>query len=162
MENVQASIYFLAHKELYRTEQPYSLRYTGEERIPSTNIELDRHDISIRDIRGREHEFSLEANGFMISRFNSRMRYQDFNDRDQIISIYLHEVASHLKSLLGARHVQVFEHLVGPLRASSRTVLRSPQVRKRHPHFPVSTGEQYAYDQPTSTAHIGMLQRITL
>ena len=60
MEDLRASIHFLAHREVYRTERPYSLRYTGEEKIAQTNIELDKHDdIPIHDIRGREREYSL-------------------------------------------------------------------------------------------------------
>ena len=113
MEDLQASIHFLAHREVYRTEKPYSLRYTGEENIAQTNIELDKHDdISIHDIRGRESEFSLEKHGFTISKLSSRMLYRNFSDPEQVIAIYLHEVASHLKKLLGARHVQIYEHLV--------------------------------------------------
>lgn len=116
MDHVQASIHFLAHNELYLTEQPYSLRYTGEDRIARTNIVLDRHDdILIHDIRGRESDFSLGKNGFTISQMYSRMQYHDFDDPDRVIAIYLTEIASHLKELLGARHVQVYEHLVSPL-----------------------------------------------
>jgi hypothetical protein len=37
--------------------------------------------------------------------------------------------------------VQIFEHL----------------LRKRHEIFPISKGEPYQYNQPTSIAHIGML-----
>jgi len=33
------------------------------------------------------------------------------------------------------------------------------QIRRRHPLFPFSTGENYKYDQPTALAHIGM-QRV--
>ena len=113
VEHVQASIHFLAHSEVYRTEKPYSLRYTGEEAVARTNIELDKYDdIPIHDIRGYERRFSLEENGFTISTLSSRMLYQDFADPDKVIRIYLHEIASHLKKLLGARHVQVYEHLV--------------------------------------------------
>ena len=113
MEDLKASIYFLVHSDVYRTEKPYSLRYTGEEQLARTNIELDKHDdIPIHDIRGREREFSLEEHGFTISKLRSRMLYRDFSDLEQVIAIYLLEVASHLKTLLGARHVQIYEHLV--------------------------------------------------
>ena len=113
MGDLHASIHFLAHREVYRIEKPYSLRYTGEEQVAQTNIELDKHDnIPIHDIRGREREFSLEKHGFTISKLSSRMLYRDFSDPEQVIAIYLHEIASHLKKLLGARHVQIYEHLV--------------------------------------------------
>lgn len=124
MEDLQASVHFLARSEVYRSEKPYSLRYTGEELIPRTNIKLDKHDdIRIHDIRGREYEFSLEEHGFMVSKFESRMLYQDFSDPERIIAIYLHEIASHLKIMLGARHVQIYEHLVSYLQWSNLPLL---------------------------------------
>ncbi|CAO1596776.1 hypothetical protein XANCAGTX0491_000607 [Xanthoria calcicola] len=139
MKDLQASIHFLAQSELYHTEKPYALRYTGENEIAQTNIKLEKHDdIPIHDIRGREREFSLEKNGFTISKMSSRMFYWDFSDPERVNTIYLHEVATHLKEMLGARHVQIYEHM----------------IRKRHPDFPISTGKEYQYDQPTSQAHI--------
>ncbi|KAI4218170.1 MAG: hypothetical protein LQ349_008829, partial [Xanthoria aureola] len=66
------------------------------------------------------------------------MLYRDFSDPERVNAIYLHGVATHLKEMLGARHVQIYEHM----------------IRKRHPDFPISTGKEYQYDQPTSQAHI--------
>jgi hypothetical protein len=33
------------------------------------------------------------------------------------------------------------------------------KVRKRHTSFPIATGEQYAFSQPTTAAHIGKHKR---
>lgn len=33
----------------------------------------------------------------------------------------------------------------------------SMQIRKRHEEFPISTGEDYEYLQPTSIIHVGTL-----
>lgn len=41
------------------------------------------------------------------------MEYEDFDDEERIKEVYLKEVANCLKTLLGARHVQIFEHTVG-------------------------------------------------
>ncbi|MCJ1384207.1 hypothetical protein MMC17_007323, partial [Xylographa soralifera] len=89
MEGLQTSIYFLAfpcaQRGLpYREAILHSLY--RREQVAQTNIELDKHeDILIRDIRGREREFSLEKHGFAISKLSSRMLYRDFSDPEQVI-----------------------------------------------------------------------------
>lgn len=126
MKDLQASIHFLAQSELYHTEKPYALRYTGEKEIAQTNIQLEKHDdIPIHDIRGRERDFSLEKNGFTISKMSSRMFYRDFSDPERVNAIYLHEVATHLKDMLGARHVQIYEHMVNSFPPSALVSLKT-------------------------------------
>lgn len=106
MKDLSASIHFLAHSEVYRTEKFYLFRYTGEEQIAQTNIKLDKHDdIPSHDIRGREREFSLEKHGFTISKLSSRMLHRDCSDPEQVIGIYSHEVASHVKKMLARAHL---------------------------------------------------------
>jgi len=69
----------------------------------------------------------------------SKMRYEQFEDDANIVQVYLSEIADIIRELLGAAHVQIFEHT----------------VRKRHPEFPIATGEPYQWNQPTSMAHVG-------
>jgi len=134
---VHADIHFLAEDELYEEEKPYSLRYEPEGDYARTNINIEKHEgIEIHDLRGLE--FSFEKNGFTVMNLESKMKYEDWDDPEKVVEIYLREVSSSLKKLLGARHVQIFDHL----------------LRKRHPSFPISTGEEYSHDQPTSTAHV--------
>lgn len=57
--------------------------------------------------------------------------------------MYLREAANLIRDFLGAEKVQVFEHT----------------VRKRHDTFPISTGEAYRWNQPTSIAHVDTTAR---
>ena len=108
------SMYFLKPQELYLTEKPYSLRFVPPETFPRSNIALERHkDVSIVDIRSKVHQLSFEKNGFRIMQLQSKMHYDDFDDEEKIVKIYLREVANKLRDELGAKHVHIFEHTVG-------------------------------------------------
>ncbi|OJD30644.1 methyltransferase [Diplodia corticola] len=135
---VQTYTHFLQRDALYAKEKPYSLRYTPPEGFPRANIKLERHNLTVRDVRPVKDELLFERDGCQIIDFNSRMKYDDWDDDANIKAVYLLEVADRLRSALGACHVQIFEHT----------------VRKRHEIFPISTGEPYKYNQPTSIAHI--------
>lgn len=161
MERASTTINFIQKDELYLEEKPYLLTYEAPHGFPRTNIKLDERVIAVEDVRGHENEFTINKNGFTIMQVNTKLSYEDFNDDDLVKQVYLKEVAEALKSLLGASRVQVFEHIVRKIVLSMfyyrcRHVLRVNQVRKRHPLFPISTGQPYLYNQPTSIAHIGM------
>lgn len=138
MARARTTINFIQRDELYLEEKPYLLTYEAPQGFPRTNIKLDERVVAVEDIRGHENEFTINKNGFTIMQVNTKLSYEDFNDDALVKQVYLKEVAEALKSLLGASRVQVFEHI----------------VRKRHPLFPISTGQPYLYNQPTSIAHI--------
>ncbi|KAK0664428.1 hypothetical protein DIS24_g729 [Lasiodiplodia hormozganensis] len=130
--------HFLQRDPLYQEEKPYSLRYTPPEGFPRANIKLERHEIMVKDIRPDKDKLSFRKDGYCINDLRSRMKYGDWDEDSKVKEIYLREVADMLRKTLGACHVQIFEHT----------------VRKRHEIFPISTGEPYKYNQPTSIAHI--------
>jgi len=134
---VQSNAYFLKRDELYEVEKPYSLRFAPPEGVPGANIKLENHNIDIYDVRG-SRALSFAKDGFAIFDFDSKMKYEDFDDDEAVREIFLLEVANMLKSHLGAQHVQIFEHT----------------IRKQHEAFPISTGLPYRYNQPTSIAHV--------
>ncbi|KAI4157697.1 MAG: hypothetical protein LQ342_008083 [Letrouitia transgressa] len=135
---VHSYTHFLERHALYKTEKPYTLRFTPPEGFLRANIKLERHNIIVRDIRSTQQQPSYEHDGLAIVELDTKMMYDDFDDEARIKNIYLREVADLLKSVLHAQHVQIFEHT----------------VRKQHEIFPVSTGEPYRYNQPTSIAHV--------
>lgn len=123
---------------LHEVEKPYAFRYP----VPGatqTNMEMEKVErIPISDIRGRKHEHSFEADGFVVLELHRTFDYSIFFDNEEL-QVYFRTLETLLKEFLGATEVHVFRH----------------GVRKRHPDFPVSTGTSYEYDQPTSVAHIG-------
>ncbi|KAL9609322.1 MAG: hypothetical protein Q9167_005909 [Letrouitia subvulpina] len=144
---IKSSIRFLSRDHRYSSEKPYTLRFTPNIQFPRSNIETEnRNDVAIDDIRGREGDFTLERNGFTIMPLETKLSYDDFDDETKVVDIYLREVADEVRNLLGAKKVQILEHI----------------VRKRHPDFPISTGEKYKYNQPTTLAHIGSILALGL
>jgi hypothetical protein len=135
---VTADTHFLKRDPLYDKEKPYSLRFTPPDGFPSANIRLERHSVSIRNIRDCIEPFSFAEHAFQILPFHSRMSYADFDDNEVVKAVFLREAANKLREFLGAQKVQIFEHT----------------VRKRHEIFPISTGEAYRWNQPTSIAHV--------
>lgn len=130
--------HFLKRLPLYCEEKPYSLRYTPPSGFPRANIEVEQHEILVDDIRPHLASLSLAKDGCEVLPITSRMQYADFDDEETIKAVYLREVADLLCRRLGAQRVQIFEHT----------------VRRRHAEFPISTGEAYRWNQPTSIAHV--------
>jgi hypothetical protein len=72
---------FTLRSLIYDSEKPFTIQrviegWEGE--IPRTNLQEEHFTTSIQDIRGRESDFSLEENGFMILRMDSSLSYEDF------------------------------------------------------------------------------------
>lgn len=140
---INSDAHFLQRAALYNCEKPYSLRFTPPASFPRANIELEKHSIRIQDVRSRDAPFTFSEHGFQILSITSRMAYSDFDNDDIVKRVYLREAANLLRAFLGAQKVQVFEHT----------------VRKRHEEFPISTGEAYRWNQPTSIAHVDTTTR---
>lgn len=137
---IRTKAHFLARDDLYKTEKPYSLRFSPPAGFPRQSTKLEEHDIIARDARTLGPlDFTVE--GCTVLDIQSSMSYEDYNNTDQIHKIYLNEVAIRLRKFFNASKVQIFEH----------------RVRKRHENFPTATGAPYQYDQPTSVVHVGML-----
>jgi hypothetical protein len=129
---------FLQRNALYDVEKPYSLRFTPPSAFPPSNIKLANYNITIKNVRTRSEPLDFFHHGFQLLPFQSQLPYAQFDDDDAVKRVYLREVANLIKTFLGARKVQIFEHT----------------VRKRHAEFPISTGESYRWNQPTSIAHV--------
>jgi hypothetical protein len=140
---VASQTHFLKRDGLYDVEKPYSLRFTPPEGFPRANIKLERHEISIHDVRSTTKPLVFQEHGFQLLPFHSCMQYADFDDDEIVKRIYLREAANLLRDHLGVQKVQIFEHT----------------VRKRHDTFPISTGEAYRWNQPTSIAHVDTTTR---
>ncbi|KAL6691219.1 hypothetical protein J3F84DRAFT_397748 [Trichoderma pleuroticola] len=132
-------MYYLDRSPLYDTEKPYSMRYLPEEDIPQSNYVKVKHPISVMSMRAPgAGPFLIDECGFQLIELHSSLTYDEFWDNERVQNVYIEEVKETLKRELGAKHVHVLDYA----------------VRKRHESFPISTGEEYQYDQPTALAHI--------
>ncbi|KAH7380833.1 hypothetical protein BKA64DRAFT_697825 [Cadophora sp. MPI-SDFR-AT-0126] len=139
---VQASLYFLARDELFKTEKPYSLRYPPDGNFPQSNIRRDKFSVTINDIRKGESP-TLDRNGFQVMHMQSAMCYDDFADEEMIKNVYLPELQNALLKELNGRHVHVMDFA----------------VRRRHSQFPISTGKEFETLQPAALAHVDFTVR---
>jgi hypothetical protein len=90
---------FTLRSLIYDSEKPFTIQrviegWEGE--IPRTNLQEEHFTTSIQDIRGRESDFSLEENGFMILRMDSSLSYEDFAEPAKVEKVYCQEVATRL------------------------------------------------------------------
>jgi hypothetical protein len=136
---IRTTAHFLERNQLYKTEKPYSLRFSPPEGFPRQSTKLEEHEIDVQDVR-TAGPLSYATEGCTVLDFQSLMEYDDYYDEEKVKDVYLREVANLLRDYFGASKVQIFEH----------------RVRKRHVKFPLATGESYQYDQPTSVTHVGM------
>lgn len=106
-------MYVLPRNGLWEREKPYLLKFKPTVDFPKTNISMVKLDgIQIEDTRGKEHNLSLERNGFAIMNLDIAMSPELFDDHETVQSAFLPEAAEALKSFLGASRVQVFDYVV--------------------------------------------------
>jgi len=134
-----ATIMHLQPDPKYIAEKPYFLDYEAPKDTPKSNTVLDPiTNIPIYDIRGRESDFTIEANGFCLLKFDPGLKHEEYYDDSKVRQIFLKNAAAAAKQLLGASRVQIFDY----------------GVRKRQTDFPICTRKFYEHLQPSSVAHI--------
>lgn len=141
-QHLQTTFSFLTPSPLYVTEKPYVCYFDDPPlppHIPKSNLLLAQHPITVRDIRGYEHEYTIARHGFGLVQLETRLPREEFDDVQKVKQVYLKEVEESVKGLFdGATRVQAYNH----------------RVRRRHKTFPNASGEKYKDNQPASLAHI--------
>jgi hypothetical protein len=97
--------------------------------LPAWNGIDDPQEVRIEDARGREAEFTLDANGFALLKAPSQV--QDFYSPEEVKSVYYPEVERLLRDTLGASRVFVFDHGV---RNAGRAGAGEPSRRVHNDH----------------------------
>ena len=160
--SVESELGFLARDITYETVKPYSLRFTPPDSSPRNNLYIEKKKVTIHDARPLHP--TIEENGFSFTSFPTKMSYTDFNEHAKIESVYAPELQTHLKSLFQASHVRVIDYVVRysylHIDLSKSGIYRESQVRRRHPDFPISTGESYKDQQPAALVHLGLKNSI--
>jgi hypothetical protein len=145
--DVVTNLIFLEKDSKHETEKPYKLQYDPGPGLPRWNCKNESHDgITIHDIRGKESKFTVENQGFEVAKLSTELSPEDFTDEDKVRKVYYNELKDLCKRRFGAQRVEVLEH----------------GIRKRHHQFPISTGQPYNYDQPTSVVHIDFTQKAAM
>lgn len=110
--DVVTEIYHLRQDELYSSEKPYTMRYVPKGQMKPTNVVREKHEVIVRDLRGKEDEFSLNRSGFMVKRLGSKMTYEDYDDPAKIRDVYLQELEGVLNGLFPGSYIDFMSYLV--------------------------------------------------
>jgi hypothetical protein len=119
--SIETEFWFLERTERHDEEKPYKLRYDpgpDTSRTNCTNIRVE--GISVSNIRGREHKFTMETEGFAIAQLDSKLKPEEFDDDDKVKEIYYAELRELLGKKFGAKRVEILEHGVHSFNLSCR------------------------------------------
>lgn len=109
-QNVRASVQFLKWQDLYNKEKPFNIFFdipAGAKEQRKTNIVFEDIEIPIEDIRGNEHSFTLDNQGFMTTRLP---RFTGSLDTETIQNEHLPAVERLLKEKVeGADRIFIFD-----------------------------------------------------
>ena len=105
---------------------PWNYVEKPPEGSPQRNFGENSQEVKINDIRGREHEFDMNVNGFRtVSGVESAEK--DFTDDEHIKQVYYPEVEKVLlDNVPGANRVFIFDHTI---RRSDPNAKRAPVTR---------------------------------
>src|SRR5437868_2677262 len=110
-------------------EKPVRYVFDPPPGVPQWNGIDDPREIRIEDGRGREHEFTLDRNGFALVKAPSQV--SDFYSDEEIKRTYYPEVEQLLRDKIGASRVVIFDHTV---RNAARQGAREPSRRVHNDH----------------------------
>ena len=91
-------------------ESPYIYVQDPPEGKAKNNIGHEPHPVVVQDVRGREHEFTLDKGGFQFVKHVSQEK--EFDDEERIKNVYYKEVEELLKKEVGAKRVLIFDHTI--------------------------------------------------
>ena len=110
--DISTDIYFLQPLPQYTKEKPYTMRYVPNKSVPASNVFREKRTVQVKDVRGRENQFSLDKNGFMVAQLDSKMKYSDFDSQETITSMYFSELRELLGKLFPDSEVDFVSYLV--------------------------------------------------
>ncbi|KAH8725984.1 hypothetical protein GQ44DRAFT_771567 [Phaeosphaeriaceae sp. PMI808] len=135
----QASIFFLGRDELYKTAKPYAIQYEPHGDVPQTNVIQELvQNIPVRGLRPIKDTLTLERDGIVVRELHTKLKHADYADPAAMQSEYLPAVQELVREVSGTENVAILEYL----------------VRRRHPMFPLSPGQEFELAQPVPNAHI--------
>lgn len=116
----RVSLKYLANRSEYATIKPFSLAFTDshlEEQVNKLQFE-DHHNIKIRDIREREHDFDVNLDGFRIRHSPFEL---DINSGQHEELAYIRDMMSMVTGMSSADRVIAYDIRAG----DSKLPLRS-------------------------------------
>ncbi|KAL5406738.1 hypothetical protein PMIN06_007372 [Paraphaeosphaeria minitans] len=112
--------------------------------------ESESHKVTVRDVRGKEDEFTLDRNGFQFYQHASKEK--EFVDDEKIKAEYYPETEQLLKDATGASRIHIFDHTIR--RQSPGRETSTPDRTLRGPVQRVHIDQSYAAAQSRVPFHL--------
>jgi hypothetical protein len=110
--SISTEIYHLQELSRYASEKPYTMRYVPEGGTAVSNVLREKHVLSVKDVRESKHEYTLDRNGFMVSRLPASLDYEIFESQEEIEKIYFPELETILLAHFPGSTVDFVSYLV--------------------------------------------------
>lgn len=116
----RARLQYAKDLDKYLVEKPYSILTAYDGCDNQTNLQWEQVETEgVSDVRGREHDFTLDDHGFQY--ITSPTNFRQWNDRRAVEETYLPEVEDLLKSALpNIDEVAVFDWRVSSRRCEDQ------------------------------------------
>ncbi|KAF2451271.1 hypothetical protein P171DRAFT_347138 [Karstenula rhodostoma CBS 690.94] len=140
----------------YRLEEETSVLADGTS--PETYDRVSEpHNVTVRDVRGKEDQFTLDKNGFQFYKHVSREK--DFLDDEKIKAEYYPETEQLLKDATGATRIHIFDHTIRRQPPNQETItadrkLRGPVQRVHIDQSYAAAKSRVPYHLPADAAHL--------
>ncbi len=96
-QDVKASFEYLRWTDLYKSVKPYAILGAVPDGLPETNMEFRAASAErIEDVRGREHTFTLEQQGFAIKKSAMPLSHFDADAVEREYPGYVEEIVREL------------------------------------------------------------------
>ena len=120
---------------------------------PQRNFGAEEHEITIKDLRGRETGFTLDDNAFIaLQNVQSAMNYPEWESDETIRRVYYPEVEKLLLAELpGANRIELFDYTIRRVRPGAS---RGPVTRVHIDQTPDSAAERVRLHAPDDAAEL--------
>ncbi|KAL9101586.1 MAG: hypothetical protein Q9187_009224 [Circinaria calcarea] len=116
MEQTTGTVFYLKRDALYEVTKPYFCYIPPSllDGAPVTNQDHVPFDVSVTSLRGQEHNFALDRNGFEVVAhpLNAEYSFETLQADAALMTEYEHEIERFLEQKLGAEKVVVFDQEV--------------------------------------------------
>ncbi|KAF2682293.1 hypothetical protein K458DRAFT_444352 [Lentithecium fluviatile CBS 122367] len=127
---------FIPRLKGYRLEEASSVLDDG---TTTYDRPFEVHAATVRDVRGKESEYTLDGNGFQFYKHTSEEK--EFVDDEKIREVYYPETEALLKEATGASRIFIFDHTIRRQPPSAPT---TPDRRLRGPVQRVHIDQSYS------------------
>lgn len=126
-------------------EKPVAYAFTPPPGVTPSTRRPDPHTVTIRDARAIADKLSLDEQGFVLTRHETKVK--NFYDQDEVREVYYPEIEKLLKEKTGAVRVLVFDHQVRCLPKAQAKVDRAREpVRSVHNDYTAKSGRRRVSD----------------